>query len=152
MMEDNIKKQCIYTYDWVTLLYSSNCHNIVNQVYLNLKMQKQKKEEIHTHPQTSIMICMSFLTLKHHCFLGLRWLLQMLFPLLLTYWFRSTPWICSGRGWLWSPILLSSSVYAERKKCSVATSRARWEKTRQNRMKLDRDQRIFLVCRATGKP
>ena len=45
-MEDNIR-ECIYIYiythiyiymyDWVTLLYSRNWHNIVNQLYLNLK-------------------------------------------------------------------------------------------------------------------
>lgn len=34
-MEKNIKKKYIYVYSWVTLLYSGNEHNIVNQVYFN---------------------------------------------------------------------------------------------------------------------
>ena len=38
MMEDNIKKS--YIYDWVTLLYSRNRHNIVNQLYFNKKEKK----------------------------------------------------------------------------------------------------------------
>ena len=37
MMEDNIKKECIYMYDWVILLFSRNWHNIVGQLYFNKK-------------------------------------------------------------------------------------------------------------------
>ena len=28
---------CVCVYDWVTLLYSRNCQNIVNQLYFNEK-------------------------------------------------------------------------------------------------------------------
>jgi len=31
-------------FDWVTLLYSRNGHNIVNQIYFNLKKKERKKE------------------------------------------------------------------------------------------------------------
>ena len=34
MMEDSWEKECIYMYDGVTLLYSKNRHNIVNQLYI----------------------------------------------------------------------------------------------------------------------
>ena len=30
LMEKNIEQECIYMYDWVTLLYSRNWHDIVN--------------------------------------------------------------------------------------------------------------------------
>ena len=36
MMEENIRKG-IYMYDWVTLRYCTNWHNIVNQLYFNKK-------------------------------------------------------------------------------------------------------------------
>ena len=36
--------ECIYMYDWVTLLYSRNCHNIVNQLYFNKNIFASKKE------------------------------------------------------------------------------------------------------------
>ena len=35
----------MYTYDWVTLLYSRNWHNIVNQLYFNKKENKKRKRE-----------------------------------------------------------------------------------------------------------
>ena len=34
MMEDNTRKR-MYIYDWVTMLYSRNRHNVVNQLYFN---------------------------------------------------------------------------------------------------------------------
>ena len=37
LMEKNIEQECIYMYDWVTLLYSRNWHNIVKQLYVNFK-------------------------------------------------------------------------------------------------------------------
>ena len=37
MMEDNIKKECVNMYDWVTLLYPRNWHNTVRQLYFNKK-------------------------------------------------------------------------------------------------------------------
>lgn len=40
-MEKNIKKECIYVYKWVTLLYGRNEH-IVNQLYFNLKKWDKK--------------------------------------------------------------------------------------------------------------
>ena len=48
MMEDNIRKG-MYTYVWVyiyvlvTLLYSRNCHNLVNQLHFNKKNQLKVK-------------------------------------------------------------------------------------------------------------
>ena len=32
-------------YDWITLLYTWNYHNIVNQLYSNIKLTVKKKEE-----------------------------------------------------------------------------------------------------------
>ena len=29
------KNGCVYLYNWITLLYSRNCHNIVNQLYFS---------------------------------------------------------------------------------------------------------------------
>ena len=40
MMENNIKKN-IYIYKWITLLYSRNWHNTVNQLYLNTNFKKR---------------------------------------------------------------------------------------------------------------
>ena len=47
MMEDDIRKRIythththIYMYDWVTLLYSRNCRNIINQVCFKKKILK----------------------------------------------------------------------------------------------------------------
>ena len=33
-------KECMYTYNWITLLGSRHAHNIINQVYLNFKKRK----------------------------------------------------------------------------------------------------------------
>ena len=38
------KKECIYTYDWITMLYSRNWHNTVNQLYSNKIFFKKKPE------------------------------------------------------------------------------------------------------------
>ena len=43
-MEKNIKKECMYVYNWVTLLYSRDWHSIVNQLYFNLKKLKKKEK------------------------------------------------------------------------------------------------------------
>ena len=40
-MEKNIKKECIYVFNWVTLLYSRNKHNTVNQLYFNKKIKSK---------------------------------------------------------------------------------------------------------------
>ena len=53
-MEKNIKKECLYVYNWVTLLYSRDWHNIVNQLYFNKKFFKEIDEyglesECHVH-------------------------------------------------------------------------------------------------------
>ena len=41
MMEDNIRKgMYIHVYDWVTLLYSKNMQNIVNQLNFNKKLKR----------------------------------------------------------------------------------------------------------------
>ena len=44
MMEDSMRKRIyIYVYDWITLLYSRNWHNIVNQLYSNKKNERHTK-------------------------------------------------------------------------------------------------------------
>ena len=54
----------IYIYDWVTLLYSRNCHNIVNQLYFNFKKTKHTLaiwSRNHTHwclPQRVENLCL----------------------------------------------------------------------------------------------
>ena len=46
-MEDHIRKgMYIYMDDWVTLLYSRNWHNTVNQLYFNKKFLKDKATHI----------------------------------------------------------------------------------------------------------
>ena len=48
MMEKNMKKN-IYAYNWATLLYSRNQHNILNQLYFNnifLKLKKIKSSRM----------------------------------------------------------------------------------------------------------
>ena len=42
MLEDNIRRECRYLCDWVTLLGCRNWHNIVNQKHFNKKMFKKK--------------------------------------------------------------------------------------------------------------
>ena len=38
LMEDNVRKgMYMYICDWITLLYSRNWHNILNQLYFNKK-------------------------------------------------------------------------------------------------------------------
>ena len=40
MAKNILKKECIYTYDWITLLYWSNWH-IVNQLHFNKNNNKK---------------------------------------------------------------------------------------------------------------
>ena len=50
-MGKNMKKNwCVYMYNWVTLLYSRNYYNTVNQLYFNktLKNEKRKKKQAQT--------------------------------------------------------------------------------------------------------
>ena len=43
---------CVYIYDWVTLLHSRNCQNIVNQLYFNKNfLIKKKKQPVPIHFQ-----------------------------------------------------------------------------------------------------
>ena len=52
------KKQCLYMYNWITLLYSRREHNIVNQLYFNK----------HTHTQADTKKMDGFLLLtRYHC-------------------------------------------------------------------------------------
>ena len=44
-MEKNIKKERLYVYNWVTLLYSRDWHDIVNQLYFNKKVNKIKNKD-----------------------------------------------------------------------------------------------------------
>ena len=42
MTDDNMRKRMyVYIYDWVTLLYSRNWHNTVNQLYFDKKIFKK---------------------------------------------------------------------------------------------------------------
>ena len=41
-------------YDWVTLMYSRNWHNTVNQIYFNLKKKNELLNSIY-FPQTSTL-------------------------------------------------------------------------------------------------
>ena len=43
-MEKNIKKECVYIYNWNPLLYIINKRNIVNQLYFNKKQWLKNKE------------------------------------------------------------------------------------------------------------
>ena len=40
---ENDRRQYENTYDWVTMLYSRNLHNTVNQLYFNTKYIKKKE-------------------------------------------------------------------------------------------------------------
>ena len=53
MMEDNIRKGvCVCVYDWVTLLYSRNWHNIVTQLYLKKYTTKAKvNKQVNKHKE-----------------------------------------------------------------------------------------------------
>lgn len=43
--EKNLKNsEYMYVYNWLTLLYNSNWHNIINQLYLNLKVLREMKD------------------------------------------------------------------------------------------------------------
>ena len=43
MWEKNLKKNgYVYMYNYITLLYSRNYHNIVNQLYFNRTLKKWK--------------------------------------------------------------------------------------------------------------
>ena len=47
----NVKK-CIYIYNWITLLYSRNLHNKVNQLYFKeIHFKKKKLSENKTVPE-----------------------------------------------------------------------------------------------------
>lgn len=35
MMEDSMRKECLYTFDWVTILYGRNWPQTANQLYFN---------------------------------------------------------------------------------------------------------------------
>ena len=44
LKEKNLKKNgCVYVYNWITLLYSRNYHNIVNQLYFNKTLRIKKR-------------------------------------------------------------------------------------------------------------
>ena len=46
MWEKNLKEnECEYMYNWITLLYSRNYDNIVNQLYFNKTLKNDKKKE-----------------------------------------------------------------------------------------------------------
>ena len=44
MWEKNLKENgCVYMYNQITLLYSRNYHNLVNQLYFNKMLKNDKK-------------------------------------------------------------------------------------------------------------
>ena len=49
------EEECVYMDDWVTLLYSSNWHMIMNELYLKKKIKKEnnyrKKTTRNMHPK-----------------------------------------------------------------------------------------------------
>ena len=53
------EKDCVCMYDWVTMLYSRNWHNAVNQLYNNLK--RKKKNSISTQRYTVRVKVLGFL-------------------------------------------------------------------------------------------
>ena len=40
--EESEKEWCVYIYNWITLLYSRNYHNMVNQLYFNKTLKNEK--------------------------------------------------------------------------------------------------------------
>ena len=42
------KKECLFVYNWITLLYSRDWHGIVNQLYFNKKKFKENNMELHS--------------------------------------------------------------------------------------------------------
>ena len=44
MGKESEKNGCVCIYNWITLLYSRNYHNIVNQLYFNKTLKMDKKE------------------------------------------------------------------------------------------------------------
>ena len=53
-MEKTIKKECLYVYNWVTLLYSRDWQNTVNQLYFNKKSVSVNNLEHKYHIQNLI--------------------------------------------------------------------------------------------------
>ena len=45
-MEKNIKKKCIYVYNWITFLYCGDWHNTVHQPYFNRKKNWRKNIQV----------------------------------------------------------------------------------------------------------
>ena len=44
MWEKNLKEEgCVYMYNWITLFYSRNYHNIGNQLNYNKTLKNEKK-------------------------------------------------------------------------------------------------------------
>ena len=44
----------MYVYNWVTLLYSRDWYNIVNQLYFNLKKKKESKNKIDNQQEPTV--------------------------------------------------------------------------------------------------
>ena len=47
MMEDNIRMGMYIYYNWITMLYSRNEHNTVNQIYFNFFLKSRKGSSHH---------------------------------------------------------------------------------------------------------
>ena len=52
------KKECLYVYNWVTLLYSRDWHSIVNQLYINLKKKLKDKKK---NPKKQYVVVMDLI-------------------------------------------------------------------------------------------
>ena len=64
MGKESEKNGCVYMYYKITLLYSRNYHNLINQLYFNKTLKNEKKPE----PQKTYICDLSdliFYVLKH---------------------------------------------------------------------------------------
>ena len=53
MWEKNLKENvCMYMHNWITLLYSRNYYDLVNQLYVNKTLKKEKRREKEKGPQS----------------------------------------------------------------------------------------------------
>ena len=72
MMEDNMRKimctyMCVCVYNWVTLLYNRNWHNIVNQLYFNFKKVKKNKNDFHLFTEIDLLNQLDLIILTTSC-------------------------------------------------------------------------------------
>ena len=71
MWEKNLKEnECVYVYNWITLLYSRNDHKIVNQLCLNKIKNKDGSLRLGGHNKSSVLnkFWWQTIILKGSCF------------------------------------------------------------------------------------